>query len=191
MWRCGYGEFSQGINKNSLGIRNMHNYFWSYALGAIGLVLLVWMIPKYRQQLAKSKLPLEQRYAKEIANGEAVIVPKDPASLKKLIFMIACGGIFVVLFQKFKTYISSLESTCTDVAGWNSLIIYLGSISIVGSIVLLIAIISSYRDYQEIIKDGYVPARKSKQHQDRIALNRLQPLSTHSSELIELQLKRL
>jgi hypothetical protein len=147
----------------------MHNYFWSYVLGAIGLVLLVVMIPKYRQQLTKSKLPLEQRYAKEIANGDAVIIQKDPTALKKIIFMIACSGIFVVLFQKFKTYISSLEQTCTDLAGWNSLFVYLGGISIVGSIVLLIAIMSMYRDYQEIIKDGYVPVRKSKQHQDHIA----------------------
>ena len=169
MWRCGYGDFSQRINKNSLGINHMHNYFWSYVLAAIGLVLLVMMIPKYRQQLTKSKLPLEQRYAKEIANGDAVIIPRDPAALKKLIFMIACSGIFVVLFQKFKTYISSLEQTCTDVAGWNSLFVYLGGISIVGSIVLIIAIMSMYRDYQEIIKDGYAPPRTSKQFQNRMA----------------------
>jgi hypothetical protein len=147
----------------------MHNYFWSYVLGAIGFAILVFMIPMYRQQLAKSKLPLEQRYVKEIANGEAIIIPKDPAALKKLIFMVASAGIFVVLFQRFKTYISSLEQTCTDVGGWNSLFVYLGGISIVGSILLLIAIMSMYKSYQEIIKDGYAPSRKSKEFQDRIA----------------------
>lgn len=147
----------------------MHNYFWSYVLGAIGLVLLAWMIPKYRQQLAKSNLPLEQRYAKEIASGEAVIIPKDPAALKKFVFLIICGGVFILLFQRFKDYTSSLKQTCTTIGGWNDLFIFLGGVFIVGGILCLITILSTYKDYKEIIEDGYAPSRKNKLSQDRIS----------------------
>ncbi len=147
----------------------MHNYFWSYVLGAIGLVLLMWMIPKYRQQLAKDNLPLEQRYAKEIASGEAVITPKDPAALKKFVFLIICGGVFILLFQRFKDYTSSLKQTCTTIGGWNGLFIFLGGVFIVGGILCLITILSTYKDYKEIIEDGYAPSRKNKLSQDRIS----------------------
>lgn len=153
----------------------MYHFLFFLFWGSLGLAILAialtLFVPKYRKQLKiqSQRATLEERYAKEIASGEAVIISKDPTALKKLIFLIACGGILVLLIQKFKLYISSLQQTCTDVYGWNSIFVHIAGLSTVGSILLLIVIVSMYKDYQKIINDGYTPSRKSKQPQDRIA----------------------
>jgi len=147
----------------------MHNYFWFYVLGTIGIALLVFMLPMFRQQLAKSNLPLEQRYAKEIANGEAVIIPKDPAALKKLVQILISAGIFILLFQEFRTYISFLYQTCTRIGIWDVFLIYLAIVSCLICIGSLLGIIFYYKSYKKILLSGYFPSLESRYFRNRIA----------------------
>lgn len=146
--------------------------FW----GSLGLAILAIALtlfnPKYRKELLtikSTRATLEERYAKEIAAGTAVIIPKDPAEFKKLVFLMIFGGIFVLVFQKYMIYINSLQQTCTTVEGWNSLIFFLGSIFIVLGIPMLFFLWTRYKNYKEIIEDGFVPSRKSKESVDRIS----------------------
>lgn len=151
----------------------MQDALFYIIISFIGMLLIaILVIPKYRRNinnLQDTRSSLEQRYAQQIADGTAIIIPKDPNAWKSLIFLMTCGAVFILLFQKFKIYISSLEQTCTTVGGWNSLFVNLGCIFIVGGIVLFIAVVLMYKNYKEIIIDGYIPARKSKESHDRIA----------------------
>ncbi len=146
-------------------------FFWSSIGLAILAVVLALFDPKYRKQfkIQSTRATLQESFAKEIAAGTAVFIPKDPAEFKKSIFIIACGGVFVLIFQKFKIYVDSLQQTCTAIGGWNSLIFFLGTIFIVGGLLMLCLIVKMYKDYKEIIKDGFVPSRKSKASVDRIS----------------------
>ncbi len=153
----------------------MYHFLFFLFWGSLGLailaVLLTLFVPKYRKQLKiqSQRVTLEERYAKELAAGTAVIIPKDPAEFKKLVFLIIFGGIFVLVFQKFKIYVNSLQQTCTTIEGWNSLIFFLGSIFIVLGIPMLFFLWTRYKNYKEIIEDGFVPSRKSKESVDRIS----------------------
>ncbi len=145
--------------------------FWG-SLSLAGLaILLTLFVPKYRKQLKiqSTRTTLEERYAKEIAAGTAVIIPKDPTEFKKLILMFGCAAIFVVLFQWFKNYTSSLMQTCATIGEWNSSFVFLGVIFFIGGILLLFITLFSYKYYKEIMEDGYAPSRKNKDIHDRIS----------------------
>ncbi len=146
--------------------------FWGSLGLAILAIALILFVPKHRKQLLKiqtTTATLEERYAKELAAGTAVIIPKDPTALKKLIFLMICGGVLIIIFQRFKTYTSSLQQSCASVDGWNGLIVFLGGVFSVGGILCLSIMLYTYKNYKEIIEDGYAPSRKNKEIHDRIS----------------------
>lgn len=152
----------------------MHSFLFFLFWGSLGLAIfaiaLTLFVPKYRKQLTQSnRATLEARYATEIAAGTAIIIPKDLSSLKKFIFSIACAGVSIVLFQQLRNYLSVLDQTCTEIKGWNSLIIYFGIVFILSWFGALFLLTTTYQNYQGIIQDGFTPSRKTKFFHDRIA----------------------
>lgn len=141
--------------------------FWGSLVLATLAIALHLLIPKYRKQLKIQSIraSLEERYSKEIAAGTAVIIPRHPKMLKVFLLQIAFAAVLVITLKQLKT----LDQTCTGLAGWHSIFIYLGMITIVSLGGSLILLITSYLSYQRSLQDGFVPSRQTKAFHDRIS----------------------
>lgn len=99
--------------------------FWTTLLGLPILVTCVILaIPSFRQQIRQFykrwRIPLEQRYAKEIAVGDVVIIKASPHAKRNLFLLIAMLALIMVFFGILIDYLADSKDQCVSVLGVNA-----------------------------------------------------------------------
>lgn len=144
----------------------MHNYLLPALLGLAGLTLLILTIYKYRNE----NLPLEQRYAKEITAGTAIIIPKYHHHKKKKLLLLIILLATLLSYREFYQYIKYLNQNCTTIYGWDSSVVGFGVYFFTIYIGTLTFLSVSYYQYKKMLKDGFVPPKDILHLQDQISL---------------------
>lgn len=173
--------------------------FWTTLLGLPILVACVTLaIPSIRQQIRQSykrwRIPLEQRYAKEIAVGDVVIVEPLPrkVAIKKTLLILLGILVFVPPFLLCLDSLDTLKAECQTVAGINAVLLrelFSTFFTLLNFSCLFWAAITNT---SQSATDGYQPSRKNQPYflrrvSTRVTLQQLPKRSKQIKAFIGLQ----
>lgn len=99
--------------------------FWATLIGLPILAACATVaMPSVRQEIKQDykrwRMPLEQRYAKEIAAGEITIIKASPQA-KRNMFLLIVISVMIILFGVMSmNYLADAKDECVDVLGVNA-----------------------------------------------------------------------